>query len=231
MVDVSSPSGRLTCPCEEAGGLAGVVCPAIAAFCSGAALAETGESPSLRCAALPPGSRGLGSARRQPSRPRERVSVGRDCFVCRFLAQVDAHWQTHPHLAQFSQHPQTRHTEHRAPPSIHASRHHEADSRAHSSGAPHPLTDALACLPLRTHFPLSAHTPALRVHPRTASCTCTHNLTHSHSTRARAHAHSHSHIFFPHHFFFSSVKRQLQARRPRQRWEGSSREGVATASC
>lgn len=34
------------------------------------------------CAALPPGSPGLGSARRQPSRPRETVSVGRDCFVC-----------------------------------------------------------------------------------------------------------------------------------------------------
>lgn len=149
------------------------------------------------------------------------------CVRC-FFAQVDAHWQTH--FTQFSQHPQTRHTEHRVPPPIHSPPPPPPSGHpAHSSGAPHPLTEAQASPPLRTHFRLSAHTPALRVHPSTASCTCTHNITQP--LRARTSTHTLILTFFSSISFFHPVKRQLQARRPRQRQEGSSREGVATASC
>lgn len=156
-------------------------------------------------AALPPGSPGLGSARRQPSRPRERVSVGRDCFVCPLFLRSGRRALADTSLSSASIHrPDTLSTVHRLqyippppppPPSGHP---------AHSSGAPHPLTDAQASPALRTHFWLSAHTAALRVHPSTASCTCTHNLTQPLHARARPRTPAFSHFFPPSLFFTPS---------------------------
>lgn len=97
LVAIGAPGTSL----RGAGGLCqltGVVCSAPAAFSRGAALAETSVTfPALRFR--------LAS---RPSTPRGRVSVGRDCVVCGCaFAQADAHWQTHPHFIQPSQHPQT----------------------------------------------------------------------------------------------------------------------------
>lgn len=152
------------------------------------------------------------------------------CVRC-FFAQVDAHWQTH--FTQFSQHPQTRHTEHRAPLPIHS------PTTTTTTTKRTPGTQLRRPPPShrRTSLPTAEDTLSVKC---THSCTARspkysqlhmHTQSHAASPRARTSTHTRILTFFSSITFFHPVKRQLQARRPRQRQEGSSREGVATASC
>lgn len=114
--------------------------------------------------------------------------------------------RVHPHFTQSSRRPPAAETLSTA----HSPQYILVNTR-HIAQAPQSLK-AQSCPQQRTCFWSSAHTPALRVHPRTAA-----PLVGTH-----VHARRHSYVLSPSLFFFFSAKRQLRARRPWWCREGSS---------